>query len=68
MTIALWCLLIAGLLPIGFVGYAKLGGKTPAGVAYDNSAPRAFLADVGELLAVVHRRSRQDSFCHQVFP
>lgn len=39
MTIALWCVLAAGVLPLGFVGYAKL-----AGGGYDNSAPRPFLA------------------------
>lgn len=41
MTIALWCVLAAGVLPLLFVGYAKAtGGK------YDNRAPRVFLAGV----------------------
>jgi uncharacterized MAPEG superfamily protein len=35
MTIAIWCLLVAGLLPIATVGYAKFKGG-----AYDNTLPR----------------------------
>jgi uncharacterized MAPEG superfamily protein len=39
MTIAFWCVLAAGVLPLVFVGYAKaMGGE------YDNHAPRLFLA------------------------
>lgn len=41
MTLALWCILFAGILPIVWVGYAKgTGGR------YDNRAPREFLAGV----------------------
>jgi uncharacterized MAPEG superfamily protein len=35
MTIAIWCLLVAGLLPVITVGYAKAKGGS-----YDNSLPR----------------------------
>jgi uncharacterized MAPEG superfamily protein len=35
MTIAIWCLLLAGLLPILTVGYAKYVGGS-----YDNNLPR----------------------------
>lgn len=38
MSIALWCILIAGLLPLAAVGVAKFN-KT-----YDNSNPRDWLA------------------------
>jgi uncharacterized MAPEG superfamily protein len=38
MTIAYWCLLIAGLLPYIATGIAKSGG------GYDNRDPRAWLA------------------------
>lgn len=41
MTIAFWCLLAAGVLPLIWVGYAKAGGGP-----YDNHAPRDFLAGV----------------------
>jgi uncharacterized MAPEG superfamily protein len=41
MTIAFWCVLAAGLLPLVWVGYAKATGGT-----YDNRAPRVFLAGV----------------------
>ncbi len=39
MTIALWCVFIAGLLPYAAVGVAKIGGK-----GYDNANPRAWMA------------------------
>ncbi len=42
MTIAFWCVLIAGLLPLAWVGYAK----TTGGSGYDNRAPRQYLAGV----------------------
>jgi uncharacterized MAPEG superfamily protein len=41
MTLALWCVLAAGLLPLVWVGYAKINGGS-----YDNRAPRQFLAGV----------------------
>jgi uncharacterized MAPEG superfamily protein len=41
MTIAFWCVLAAGLLPLVWVGYAKATGGR-----YDNRAPREFLAGV----------------------
>lgn len=40
MTIALWCLLVAGLLPQFFGVYAK------ATKGFDNNNPRAWLANV----------------------
>ena len=39
MTIAFWCVLIAGILPYVMTGYAK----SQAGKRYDNNAPRVFL-------------------------
>jgi uncharacterized MAPEG superfamily protein len=39
MTIALWCVLIAGLLPYVATGVAKVGGRD-----YDNNNPRLWLA------------------------
>lgn len=39
MTIALWCVFVAGLLPYAAVGIAKIGGK-----GYDNASPREWLA------------------------
>jgi len=39
MTIALWCILIAGLLPISGAAIAKWGFRD-----YDNADPRAWLA------------------------
>jgi len=39
MTIALWCVLIAGLLPYLAAGVAKIGGRD-----YDNNDPRAWIA------------------------
>jgi len=41
MTIAFWCVLVAGILPVVWVGYAKATGGQ-----YDNRAPRVFLAGV----------------------
>lgn len=41
MTTAFWCVLAAGLLPIVWVGFAKITGGR-----YDNRAPRQFLAGV----------------------
>lgn len=41
MTIAFWCVLVAGILPVVWVGYAKATGGQ-----YDNRAPRIFLAGV----------------------
>jgi uncharacterized MAPEG superfamily protein len=38
MTIAFWCVLIVGLLPIAATGFAKLGAGA------DNKEPRAWLA------------------------
>jgi uncharacterized MAPEG superfamily protein len=40
MTIALWCVLIAGLLPYIAAVIAKAGGPT----RFDNNEPRAWLA------------------------
>jgi uncharacterized MAPEG superfamily protein len=39
MTTALWCVLIAGLLPYLAAGVAKVGGKN-----YDNNDPRGWVA------------------------
>ncbi|MFZ4498985.1 MAG: MAPEG family protein [Burkholderiales bacterium] len=39
MTVALWCILVAGLLPITAAAAAKWGFKH-----YDNANPRAWLA------------------------
>jgi len=39
MTIALWCILVAGLLPITGAAIAKWGFR-----GYDNADPRAWLA------------------------
>jgi len=39
MTIALWCILVAGLLPIAAAAIAKWGFED-----YDNAHPRAWLA------------------------
>ncbi len=45
MILAFWCVLIAGLMPIGCAYLAKFGGRDePSPVAYDNRAPRAWLA------------------------
>lgn len=41
MTLALWCILAAGLLPMIWIAYAKATGGR-----YDNQAPRQFLAGV----------------------
>jgi uncharacterized MAPEG superfamily protein len=41
MTMAFWCVLAAGVLPLLWVGFAKATGG-----AYDNRAPRVFLAGV----------------------
>ena len=41
MTLAFWCVLAAGILPLVWVGYAKFTGGR-----YDNRAPRTFLAGV----------------------
>lgn len=41
MTLAFWCVLAAGILPLAWVGYAKVTGGR-----YDNRAPRTFLAGV----------------------
>ncbi|MFU8818024.1 MAG: MAPEG family protein [Pseudomonadales bacterium] len=41
MTVAFWCVLFAGILPLVWVGYAKATGGR-----YDNRAPRAFLAGI----------------------
>ena len=47
MTISLWCVLIAGLLPLIATGMAKFGAQDPeeqaAAKRYDNRAPRAYL-------------------------
>jgi uncharacterized MAPEG superfamily protein len=39
MTIPFWCVLIAGLMPIGAAGLAKIGGRS-----FDNANPRGWLA------------------------
>jgi uncharacterized MAPEG superfamily protein len=39
MTISLWCILIAALLPYAAVGFAKIGGDR-----YNNRDPRGWLA------------------------
>lgn len=39
MTIALWCVLIAAVLPFAFAGAAKFGGSG----GYNNRKPREFL-------------------------
>ncbi len=45
MTFAYWCVLVAGLMPIGCAYLAKFGGRgEPSPVPYDNRAPRAWLA------------------------
>src|SRR6266566_4116992 len=49
MTIALWCVLIAGLLPYAAIGIAKIGGK-----GYDNANPRAWLARTEGFRARAH--------------
>lgn len=41
MTFAYWCVLIAGILPIVWVGAAKTGSS-----GYDNDRPREFLANL----------------------
>lgn len=41
MTLAFWCVLVAGVLPLVWVGYAKATGGR-----YDNRAPRDYLAGV----------------------
>ncbi len=37
MTIAYWCLLIAAIMPVAVVGFAKAGG------GYDNNEPRVWM-------------------------
>ena len=44
MIIAFWCVLIAGLLPLGCSYLAKFGPKSEAAGRYDNHNPRAWLA------------------------
>ena len=39
MTIALWCVLVAGLMPYVWTGYAKISSP-----GFDNNKPREFLA------------------------
>ena len=46
MPVAYWCILIAALLPLGLVGYAKSGSR-------DNNTPR----DSAERLAGAKRRA-----------
>ncbi|MAT84896.1 MAG: hypothetical protein CMQ43_11695 [Gammaproteobacteria bacterium] len=46
MTLAFWCVLAAGILPLVWVGYAKVNGTGSTGERYDNRAPRQFLAGV----------------------
>lgn len=41
MTIALWCVLIAGLMPIAFAGVAKVGDKS-----FNNRRPREWYQTV----------------------
>ncbi len=41
MTLAYWCVLVAGILPIVWVGAAKAGSS-----GYDNVRPREFLAQL----------------------
>ena len=42
MTIALWCVLVAAVMPIIFAGAAKFGGAP----GFNNRRPREFLAKV----------------------
>lgn len=60
MTIAFWCVLVAGLLPLVWVGYAKATGGT-----YDNRAPRQFLAGVAGAAQRAHW-AEQNSY--EAFP
>lgn len=42
MLLAYWCVLIAALMPVAFVGYAKFAGQRKMGPR-DNAAPRQWL-------------------------
>ena len=44
MIVAFWCVLVAGVLPLGCAYLAKFGGESGVGVRYDNREPRAWLA------------------------
>jgi uncharacterized MAPEG superfamily protein len=44
MPIAFWCILIAGLLPLVAVGFAKAGAGSRGVARYDNHNPRDWLA------------------------
>ncbi|MGB0921275.1 MAG: MAPEG family protein [Alphaproteobacteria bacterium] len=46
MTIALWCVLIGGLMPLAWTGVAKWGGENKLGPE-ENRNPRAWLATLG---------------------
>lgn len=47
MIVAFWCVLVAGLLPLGCAYLAKFGRNAPSDPAprFDNAAPRAWLAE-----------------------
>lgn len=47
MTLALWCVLVAILMPMLWAGFAKFGGKNKMPNS-DNARPRAWLAELGE--------------------
>jgi uncharacterized MAPEG superfamily protein len=60
MTLAFWCVLLAGILPLVWVGYAKATGG-----GYDNRAPRLFLAGVSGAAQRAHW-AEQNSY--EAFP
>jgi uncharacterized MAPEG superfamily protein len=60
MTMAFWCVLAAGILPLIWVAYAKLTGGR-----YDNRAPREFLAGVG---GAAQRAHWAEQNAYEAFP
>ncbi len=60
MTIAYWCILVAAVLPIVWVGAAKSGGGR-----YDNARPREFLSGLSGWQARANH-AQQNSY--EAFP
>ncbi len=60
MTIAYWCILVAAVLPIVWVGAAKFGGGR-----YDNARPREFL---GALSGWPARANHAQQNSYEAFP
>lgn len=60
MTVAFWCLIVAGVLPLSATATAKWGFE-----AYDNNSPRDWLAKQTGSRA---RAAAAEKNCHESFP